>query len=56
VGNKPKEWVDWLPLAQYCYNIAFHHSTKVSPFEAVLGYSPLRLLTYMPGIAMLNSV
>jgi hypothetical protein len=56
VGDKPKEWVDWLPLAQYCYNTAFHHSTKVAPFEAVFGYSPPRLLSYMPGTAMLDSV
>jgi hypothetical protein len=54
VGDKPKEWVDWLPLAQYCYNTAFHHSTKVAPFEAVFGYSPPRLLTYMPGTALLE--
>jgi hypothetical protein len=49
VGDKPKEWVDWLPIAQHCYNTTFHHSMKVAPFEAVFGYSPPRLLTYMPG-------
>lgn len=27
VGDKPKNWVEWLPLAQHCYNTSFHHST-----------------------------
>jgi hypothetical protein len=56
MGDKPKEWVEWLPLAQYCYNTAFHHSTKMAPFEAVFGYSPPRLITYMPGTTMVDIV
>jgi hypothetical protein len=56
VGDKPNEWVTWLPLAQYCYNTAFHHSTRVTPFEAMFGYLPPRLLTYIPGTTMVAAV
>jgi hypothetical protein len=56
VGDKPKEWVSWLHLGEYCYNTSFHHSTKLTPFEAMYGYSPPRLLTYMPGTTKLAAV
>jgi hypothetical protein len=56
VGDKPKEWVTWLHLSEYCYNTAFHHSTKITPFEALYGYSPPRLLTFMPGTTRLAAV
>ena len=54
VGDKLKEWMDWLPLAQYCYNTFFHHSTRITPFEAIFGYSPPRFMTYMTGTTLLN--
>jgi hypothetical protein len=56
VGDKPKEWVEWLPLAQYCYNTSFHHSTRVTPVEAMFGYSPPKLLAYLPGTTLVEAV
>jgi hypothetical protein len=56
VGDKPKELVSWLHLGEYCYNTSFHHSTKLTPFEAMYGYSPPRLLTYMPGTTKLAAI
>lgn len=56
VGDKPNEWVTWLPLDQYCYNTAFHHSTRVTPFEAMFGYLPPQLLTYKLGTTMVAAV
>jgi hypothetical protein len=56
VGYKPREWVSWLHLAEYCYNTSFHYSTKLTPFEAMYGYSPPRLLTYMPGTTKLAAI
>nr|GEW54628.1 putative mitochondrial protein [Tanacetum cinerariifolium] len=35
-GERPKEWVQWLPLAEFWYNRNRHSSTKVSPYEAVV--------------------
>lgn len=40
VCGKPKEWVQWLPLTEYCYNTSFHHSTKITPSEAIYGFLP----------------
>jgi transposase InsO family protein len=56
VRDKLEEWVSWLHLAEYCYNTAFHHSTKLTPFEAMYGYFPPRLLTYMSGTTKLVAV
>ncbi|GJR28688.1 ty3-gypsy retrotransposon protein [Tanacetum coccineum] len=33
-GEKPKEWMKWLPLAEYWYNTNFYNSIKTTPFEA----------------------
>jgi IS30 family transposase len=35
ICDKPSEWVKWLPLAEYCYNTSYHHSTRITPFEAM---------------------
>jgi hypothetical protein len=56
ICDKPKEWVNWLPLVEYCYNTAYHHSTKMTPFEAMFGYLPPRLLTYSPGTTQIAAV
>jgi hypothetical protein len=40
ICDKPKDWVQWLPFAEYYYNTSFHHSTRMTPFEAMFGYSP----------------
>jgi len=53
VHDKPSEWTQWLPLAEYCYNTSFHHSSKVTPFQAMYGYLPPRLLSYLPGTTKL---
>jgi hypothetical protein len=33
-------WVEYLPLAEYAYNSSKHSSTKTTPFEANIGYTP----------------
>jgi hypothetical protein len=40
VNAHPKKWVQWLSLAEYCYNTSYHTSLKCTPFEALYGYSP----------------
>ncbi|GJR42435.1 zinc knuckle CX2CX4HX4C containing protein [Tanacetum coccineum] len=32
-GEIPKDWVQWLPLAEYWYNTTFHNATNTTPFE-----------------------
>jgi len=56
VHDKPNEWTQWLPLAKYCYKTSFHHSSKVTPFQAMYGYLPPRLLSYLLGTTKLAVV
>ena len=48
-GDKPKEWRKWLPLAEWWYNISFHCSSKMMPFEVVYGLKPPTYTLYIPG-------
>jgi transposase InsO family protein len=41
--QKPKEWLKWIPLAEWWYNINFHISLGLTPFEALYGYTPPHL-------------
>jgi hypothetical protein len=38
--DQPKNWSQWLPLAQWWYNSNFHSSLKMTPFQALYGYAP----------------
>jgi len=40
-GTHQKDWAAWLPLAQYTRNSWPNASTKKTPFELILGYTPL---------------
>jgi len=48
-GSKPKDWSRWLALAEWWYNTNHHSSTGLTPFEAVYGYAPPSLLSYVLG-------
>ena len=48
-SSKPKEWVRWISWAEYCDNTSLHSSTGKTPFEAVYGWPPPTLLSYVPG-------
>jgi len=55
-GDKPKDWIRWLPWAEFCYNTAYHQSIKTTPFKLVYGRDPPQLKLYSPGDAILQSV
>ena len=38
VGDKPRQWVEWLPLAEFLFNTNYHIATKFTPFEALYGF------------------
>lgn len=40
IFNNQKNWEFYLPLAEWWYNTTFHSSIKLTPFEALYGYSP----------------
>lgn len=56
VSDKPKEWVMWVPLAEWWYNTNYHCSTKFTPFEVVYGTQPPRLLPYELGTTKVAAV
>ncbi|KAF8698606.1 hypothetical protein RHS03_07507, partial [Rhizoctonia solani] len=40
LGVNQKDWVKWLPMAEFAYNNAVHSSTGKSPFKALYGWEP----------------
>ena len=46
-GEKPKDWVKWLPLAEYWYNTNYHSSINTTPYEVVYGQTPPLHIPYM---------
>jgi hypothetical protein len=48
-GDRPRQWLQWLPWVEYCYNTAFHSSLKMLPFNVVYGRDSPPLLSYATG-------
>ena len=48
IGDRPREWLSYLPWAEYSYNTAFHSAIGMTPFEAVYGRVPPTLRVYDP--------
>ncbi|GJT58337.1 reverse transcriptase [Tanacetum coccineum] len=48
-GERPKELVHWLPLAEYWYNTNYHTSINTIPFEVLYGQPPLPHIAYVLG-------
>lgn len=40
VSDRHDDWVDWLPHAQFAYNIHLHSGLGCSPYEALMGFKP----------------
>ncbi|GJZ68923.1 retrotransposable element Tf2 [Tanacetum coccineum] len=55
-GDKPKEWVQWVPLAEYWYNTSFHTSIKTTPYQVLYGQAPPAYVTYTIGDSANESV
>jgi hypothetical protein len=48
-SDRPRQWVRWLPWAEYVYNTAFHTALQDTPFRVVYGRDPPCLHSYEPG-------
>ncbi|GJR06393.1 retrotransposable element Tf2 [Tanacetum coccineum] len=55
-GEKPKEWIKWLPLAEFWYNTNYHTSTMTTPYEVVYCQTPPIYVPYIPGDSRVGEV
>lgn len=39
-SQQPKDWNQWLSLAEYWFNTNYHTALKMTPFEALYGFQP----------------
>lgn len=56
VADKRKDWYKWLHLAKWWYNTSYHTSTKMTPFEALYGYPPPSIKSYIPDYPKVKGV
>lgn len=47
-GDKPKDWVRWLPLAEWWFNTTYHSSTGTTPYQVLYGQTPPAHIHYVP--------
>ena len=43
---QPRKWLKMLPWAQFWYNTSYHHTIRMSPFKALYGREPPKLIRY----------
>ena len=55
-GSKQKQWLKWLPWAEYWYNTSYHTATRVTPFEVVYGRAPATVHNYEHGATAVAQV
>ena len=54
--DKPHRWAECLSLAEYWFNSNFHTSLKLTPFEALYGFPPPTLQSYIPGTTRVDAL
>lgn len=55
-GERPKEWVLWLPLAKWCYNSNWHSAIGTTPYEFVYGQPQSLHVPYITGDSYVEAV
>jgi hypothetical protein len=48
-GDRPRQWLQWLPWAKYFFNTAYQSSICDTPFRIVYGRDPPSIRSYEPG-------
>jgi hypothetical protein len=48
-GDRPRDWLRWLPWAEYIFNTAFQSSLRETPFRVVYGRDPPSIRSYQQG-------
>jgi hypothetical protein len=55
-GDRPRQWLCWLPWPKFCYNSTYQSSLRTLPFRVVYGREPPQLCAYMADEAKLPAV
>lgn len=55
-GDFPRQWVQWLPLAEWWYNTSHHSAINTSPYEALYGQPPATHLPYLAGTCSVEAM
>jgi transposase InsO family protein len=55
-GDRPRQWLRWLPWAEYLYNTAFQTALKTTPFKIVYGRDPPTIRSYEQGDSRVPAV
>ncbi|WVZ87490.1 hypothetical protein U9M48_034121 [Paspalum notatum var. saurae] len=55
-GDRPREWLRWLPWAEFLFNTAYQTSLRDTPFRVVYGRDPPSIRSYEPGETRVPSV
>jgi len=48
-GDRPRQWLQWLPWAEFVFNTAYQTSLRDTPFRVVYGRDPPSIRSYEPG-------
>lgn len=48
-GDRPRQWLRWLPWAEFVYNTAYQSALKETPFKLVYGCDPPSIRSYEAG-------
>jgi hypothetical protein len=48
-GDRPRQWLQWLPWAEYLFNTGYQSSLRDTPFRIVYGHDPPSIWSYEPG-------
>ncbi|WVZ94363.1 hypothetical protein U9M48_040262 [Paspalum notatum var. saurae] len=48
-GDRPRQWLRWLPWAEFVYNTSYHTALKDTPFRIVYGREPPAIREYDVG-------
>jgi hypothetical protein len=48
-GDQLRQWLQWLPWAEYVFNTAYQSLLRDTPFHVVYGRDPPSIRSYVPG-------
>jgi hypothetical protein len=55
-GDRPRQWLRWLPWGEYTYNTAYQSSLHETPFRVVYGRDPPSMRSYELGETRVTAV